>query len=182
MKNQLLTSALLATLIASLAHADELKLPQTLEYGGRNYQLTSAAKIAEPGGDRLFYRYTTGSETKEQWTSMVIIQSAPHMKLKDLAWAKDLKAYFDASDPRPLYRIGLIGGTPFARYLNPTANGQLSESSVMRYVWESCAGQAVFQYVEKVDASNVQKAWSNNELALHDLVKHLWQPECVVGD
>lgn len=181
MNKQLLVSALLAALAASLAHADELNPPQTLEYGGKSYQLTSAAKIAEPGSDRMFYRYTTSNETKDQWTSMVIIQFSPNVHLKDEAWARDVKSYFDASNPRPYYRIINIGGKPFARYLNPPVNGQPSESGVMRFFWDGCGGQAVFQYLEKVDASNVQKAWSNNEIALSDLVKYPWQPECIVG-
>lgn len=181
MTKALLISALLVALAASLAHADELKPPQALEYGGRSYQLTSAAKMAESGGDRLFYRYTTGNETKDQWASMVIIQFSPHVHLKDEAWAKDVKSYFDASNPRPYYNIGVIGGKPFARYLNPPVNEQPSESSVMRFFSDGCGGQAVFQYLEKVDSSNVQKAWSNNELALSDLMKYIWQPDCIVG-
>ena len=181
MNRQLLILALLAALAASLAHADELKPPQTLEYGGKGYQLTSAAKMAEPGGDRLFYRYTTGNETKDQWTSMVIIQFSPHVHLKDEDWARDVKSYFDASSPRPHYSIDSIGGEPFARYLNPPINGQPSESSVMRFFSDGCGGQVVFQYLEKVDASNVLKAWGNNELALRDLVRYPWQPDCIVG-
>lgn len=180
MTRALLISALLASLAASLAHADELKPPQSLEYGGKSYLLTSAAKMAEPGGDRLFYRYTTGNETKDQWTSMVIIQSSPHVHLKDEAWAKNVKSYFDASNPRPYYNIVAIGGKPFARYLNPPVNEQPAESSVMRFFSDGCGGQVVLQYLEKVDSSNAQKAWSNNELALSNLAKYVWQPDCVV--
>lgn len=155
-----------------------------IHYGGKSYRLTSAATAAEPGGDRWFYRYTTGNETKDQWASMVImviIQFAPHMQLKNLAWAKDVKAYFDASNPRPHYRIESVGGNPFARFLNPPVNGQPSESSVMRYFPDGCGGQVVFQYREQVDASDIQKAWSNNALALRDLVNYSWQPECVAS-
>lgn len=181
MTRKLLVSALLAALVGPLVHADELTPPQTLEYGNKNYQLTSAAKMAEPVGDRLFYRYTTGNETKDKWTSMVIIQYSRHVHLKDEAWAKDVKSYFDASNPRPYYRIDSIGGKPFARYLNPPIDGQPSESSVMRFFSDGCGGQVVFQHLEKVDASDVRKAWGNNELALHDLVTYPWQPDCVVG-
>ena len=112
---------------------------------------------------------------------MVIIQFSPHVHLKHEAWAKDVKSYFDASNPRPYYNIDYIGGKPFARYMNPPVNGQPSESSVMRFFPDGCGGQAVFQFLEKVDASNVQKAWGNNESALRELVKHPWQPECIVG-
>jgi hypothetical protein len=175
-----LISVLLAVLATSLAHADELKPPQTLEYGGKSYQLTSAAKMAETSGDRLFYRYTSGNETKDQWTSMVIIQFSPHVHLKDEAWAKNVKSYFDASNPRPYYRIDSIGGNPFARYLNPPTNERPSESSVMRFFSDGCGGQVVFQYLEKVDASNVPKAWSHNEQALSDMVNYPWQPDCIV--
>ncbi len=171
---------LLALLVTSIAHADDLKPPQTLEYGGKNYQLTSAAKTVETGGDRLFYRFTTGNETKDQWTSMVIIQFSPHVHLKDEAWAKNLKSYFDASNPRPYYRINSIGGGSFARYLNPPNNEYTSESSVMRFFLDGCGGQVVFQYLEKVDTSNVSKAWSHNEQALSDMVNYHWQPDCIV--
>jgi hypothetical protein len=181
MKKQHLILALLAALAAPIACADELKPSQALEYGGKSYQLTSSAKMEEPGGYRLFYRYTTGNETKDQWTSMVIVQFSPHVHLKDEAWAKDVQSYLHASSPRPYYRIDSIGGKPFARYLNPPVNGQPSESSVMRFFSDGCGGQVVFQYIEKVDASNVQKAWSDNELFLHDLAKFPWEPDCIVG-
>lgn len=176
--NKLFISTLLPLLTASLTHAGELKPPQTVEYGGKSFLLTSAAKMAEPGGDRLFYRYTIGNEPKEQWSSMVIIQFASHVHLKDELWARDLKSYFDASNPRPYYRIDSIGGRPFARYLNPAVNGQPSDSSVMRFITDGCGGQVVFQYIEKVDATNLQKAWVDNERALQDLVKDPWHPEC----
>lgn len=39
----------------------------------------------------------------------------------------------------------------------------------------------MFQYLEKVDASNVQKAWAADELALRELAQYPWQPECVGG-
>ena len=181
MNRLLLILALLTVFTVPVAYADEFKQPQTLEYGGKSYHLSSAAKMAEPGGDRLFYRYTTDNETKDQWTSMVIIQFAPHVHLKDEAWAKDVKSNFDAGNPRPYYRIDSIGGKPFARYLNPPANGQPTESSVMRFFLDDCGGQVVFQYLEKVDASSVPKAWSHNEQALSDMVKYSWQPECFVG-
>ncbi len=171
-------SVLLTANAASLAHAEELKPPQTLEYGGKSYQLTSAAKMAE--GNKLFYRYTTGNETKDQWTSMVIIQYSPHVHLKEEALAKDVKSYFDASSPRPYYSIDFIGGKPFARFLNPPISGQLSESSVMRFFADGCDGQIVFQFLEKVDASNVKQAWGNNQLALNNLANYPWQPECIV--
>lgn len=180
MNRHLLISASLASLLASPVHADELKPPQTLEYGNKSYQLASSDKIAEPGGNRLFYRYTTDNETKDQWTSMVVIQFAPHVHLKDEAWAKDVQSYFDASRPRPYYNIVSMGGTPATRYMNPPSNGQPTESSVMRFFPDGCGGQIVLQYIEKVDASNVQKAWGLNELALRSLVKHPWQPECIV--
>jgi hypothetical protein len=112
---------------------------------------------------------------------MVILQFSPHVHLKDEAWARDVKSYFDASSPRPYYNIVSIGGEPFAHYLNPPINGQPSESSVMRFFWDGCGGQVVFQYLEKVDASNVRTAWSNNELALRNLVEDPWQPDCTMG-
>lgn len=182
MNRQPLIAALLATLTFLPAHTGELKPPQALEYGGKNYQLTSAAKMGEPGGDRLFYRYTTGNETQSQWTSMVIIQFAPHVHLEGEAWARDVKSYFDASNPRPYFNISSIGGKPFVRYLNRPVDGQPSEASAMRVFSDGCGGQVVFQYLEKIDASNLQQAWSHNDRSQNDLVKYAWQPECVTGN
>ena len=158
MKKLSFISTLLVALATSVAHADglaQLKPPQALEYEGKNYQLTSSTMIAESNGNRLFYHYTTGNETLDQWTSQVIIQFAPHVHLKGEAWANDVKAYFDASDPRPYYRIDSIGGNPFARHLNPPINENPSESSVMRFFSNGCGGQVVLQYLEKIDASNL---------------------------
>jgi len=170
---------LTTNLATAFASTNVLSPPKTLEYEGKSYELTSTAKMAEPSGNRLFYGYTTNNETKDQWTTMVIVQFSSQHHLNDAAWAKDLKSYFDASTPRPFYNIVNIGGQPFARYLNPPSNGQPSESGVMRFIPNGCGGQVVFQYIEKIDASNVQLAWANNARALNALTKHSWQPECV---
>lgn len=173
-------TAFVVALFTPLAHSYDLKPPQILEYGNKSYQLSSAAKIPEQTGDRMFYRYTTGDETKDQWTSMIIVQFSPNFHLKNEAWAKDLKSYFDASKPRPYYGIEFFGGKPFARYMNPPINGQLSESSIMRFYPDSCGGQAVFQYIEKVDVTDVRKTWSKNQAAMFELSKLSWEPECVI--
>ena len=185
MKKLSFISTLLVALATSVAHADglaQLKPPQALEYAGKNYQLTSSTMIAESNGNRLFYHYTTGNETVDQWTSQVIIQFAPHVHLKGEAWANDVKAYFDASDPRPYYRIDSIGGNPFARHLNPPINENPSESSVMRFFSNGCGGQVVLQYLEKIDASNLPNAWSHNQKALMYIVNYPWQPDCIVAN
>lgn len=180
MNKLLLILTLLILHHVQVAYANELMPPKKLEYGDKSYKLTSAAKILEPHGERLLFRYTTDNETKDQWTSMVIIQFSPRTHLKDETLAKDIKSYYDASSPRPYYSIDFIGGKPFARHLNPPINDQLSESSVMRFFSDGCGGQVVFQYLEKVDASNVQNAFRTNELTMRNLAEYTWQPECVV--
>lgn len=141
MKRRLLIPVFPAMLLASSAHAVELKPPQGLEYGGKSYQSTSSATIMERGSARLFYRYTNSNETKDQWISMVVVQFSPKLHLKDEAWARDIKAYFDASKPRPYYSIVNIGGNNFARYLNPPSDGQPSESSVMQFFLMAVVGK-----------------------------------------
>lgn len=178
MKKPIRALAALLVLLCGTAGAGDLVAPPTLVHNGVTYR---QAYTWGPANGSSGYEYVSGSDTVDQWQTLVTLVAVHDPKISALDYAGRSKAMLDAMHPVPSYHFEMkdSGGyilviyPPNDRYKTWEANAQRVEQN------PACNGVVAYQFAQHYPASATEKTVLAGLLESWKVLQaNNWHPSC----
>lgn len=172
------TLAALLALLCGTAGAGDLVAPPTLVHNGVTYR---QAYTWGPANGSSGYEYVSGTDTVDQWQTLVTLVYVHDPKIGALDYARRNKAMLDAMRPVPSYHFEmqdtsgsiLVIYPPNDRYKTWEANVQVVEQN------PACNGVVAYQFARHYPASTTEKTVMTGLLESWKVMRAAnWHPTC----